>query len=190
MGQAHKLVTYLVAEPECEVPPTEELRDFLHAQLPDYMLPDYFVPLEALPLTPNGKVDRQALLATAITELTKSNTFGVFVKAQTRLQERLAEIWAELLHLSQIGIHDNFFRLGGHSLLATLLMMRIRSTFEVAIPLRSLFEAPTIAEMTKIIEQAQIENMQAKFAEQEEEAEQILAALEAMPNDTNLRSEG
>ncbi|TMC17286.1 MAG: methyltransferase domain-containing protein, partial [Chloroflexi bacterium] len=125
------------------------LRQWLAEQLPEYMIPAHLVILESLPRTPNGKVHRQALPAPDRTLMSRS---GTFVAAQTRLQEQLVAIWAELLHLSQIGIHDNFFEIGGHSLLATQLVSRLRQILEVELPLRSLFEAPTVASLAHHLE--------------------------------------
>jgi acyl carrier protein len=118
------------------------------------MVPPSVIFLETLPLTPNGKVDRKAL---PVPERSRVLEGTEMVAPQTPLQEQLALIWAGLLHVSQVGIHDNFFELGGHSLLATQLMARLRTQFQVEIPLRSLFEKPTIAEMALAIEQMQHE---------------------------------
>ncbi len=129
-----------------------DLRAFLKARLPVYMIPAHFVALERLPLTNNGKIDRKALPAPVEQRL---NLPGVDIVApQTPVQEQLATIWAELLLQPQIDIHSNFFELGGHSLLAMQVMTRIRQAFQVEIPLRSLFEAPTIADLSLQIEQA------------------------------------
>jgi len=113
------------------------------------MIPAAIALLPALPLTPNGKIDRQAL-----PEVSFSCTDRVAVDQapQTEIEQKLAAIWMRLLGLSQVGIHDNFFELGGHSLLATQLMSRIRDVLQVEVPLRSLFEAPTIAALANQIE--------------------------------------
>jgi non-ribosomal peptide synthetase component F/acyl carrier protein len=106
--------------------------------------------LEALPLTPNGKVDRRSLPApdTARPELEKP-----FVAPRTEVEERLAAIWSDVLGLEQIGVRDNFFELGGHSLLATQVVSRVREVFGMELPLRRLFESPTVAELAESIEQ-------------------------------------
>ncbi|HET8841499.1 MAG TPA: condensation domain-containing protein, partial [Ktedonobacteraceae bacterium] len=129
-----------------------QLRSFLKTQLAEYALPSHYVILESLPLTPNGKVDRRAL---PIPDRGLPATRETFVAPHTEQQERLATIWIELLHVSQISIHDNFFELGGHSLLATQVISRLRNTFQIDLPLRSLFEHPTIAQLARIIEQQQ-----------------------------------
>jgi amino acid adenylation domain-containing protein len=119
-----------------------DLRTWVKERLPEYMVPVAFVEMPRLPLSPNGKVDRRGLPAPtyARAELT-----GDYLPARTATQEILASIWTEVLKLEQIGIEDNFFDLGGHSLLATQVVARIRHTFQVELPLRALFEAPTVA---------------------------------------------
>jgi amino acid adenylation domain-containing protein len=119
-----------------------ELRGFLKQTLPEYMLPSAFVVLEALPLTPNGKVDRRALPAP---EASRLDPGGSTTLPRDPVEEILAEIWAEVLGLEQVGVHDDLFELGAHSLLATQVVSRIRSALRVELPLRQLFETPTIA---------------------------------------------
>ncbi|MBD2043500.1 non-ribosomal peptide synthetase [Microcoleus sp. FACHB-672] len=124
------------------------LRQFLAENLPEYMVPSAFVVLESLPLTFNGKIDRRRLSVIDILENINEN----YVAPSTAAEEVLAGIWAEILGLKQVSIHDNFFELGGHSLLATQLVSRVRDAFEVELPLRNLFEAPTVAHLAKYIE--------------------------------------
>ncbi|MCC5648475.1 amino acid adenylation domain-containing protein [Nostoc sp. XA013] len=128
-----------------------ELRHFLESKLPNYMIPSAFVVLEALPLTPNGKVDRRALPAPDLTQLVSESNF---VAPTTPVEEMLAGVWAQVLGLEKVGVNDNFFELGGHSLLATRVISQIRQVFEVEIPLRSLFELPTVSELAKEIQTA------------------------------------
>ncbi|NJK48665.1 amino acid adenylation domain-containing protein [Candidatus Gracilibacteria bacterium] len=137
-----------------------DLRIFLKEKLPQYMLPSAFVTLKALPLTPNGKVDRHALPMPEITAFTQNGHLTLakpskFELPRTPTEEILATMWAEVLGLKQVGIDDRFFELGGHSLLATQLTSRVRQTFSLELPLSSLFEAPTIREYSKVIEDAQ-----------------------------------
>jgi len=128
------------------------LRAFLEARLPSYMVPAYFVPLQELPLTANGKVDRRALPRP---EGLQEPRHRVRVPPGTPIEERLMEIWSGLLGTQEIGIHDNFFHLGGHSLLATQLISRITKKFQVEMPVRVVFEAPTIAELAARVSRAQ-----------------------------------
>jgi amino acid adenylation domain-containing protein len=139
-----RLVAYVVAESTAD-----ELRRFLKDKLPEHMVPAVFVLLDALPLLSNGKVDRNALPAP---ERTRPELGGAFVAPRTTTEELLAEIWAQILDIEQVGIHDNFFDLGGHSLLATQLVSRMRDAFQVEIPLRRLFEFPSVAGLAESIE--------------------------------------
>ena len=120
---------------------TSELRAHLNARLPDYMVPTAFVVLDALPLTTHGKVDLKALPQPQ----RRPEDAGSFVAPRTPVEEMVAEIWAALLGCGRVGVQDNFFALGGHSLLATQVISRIRATLGVELPLRALFEAPTVA---------------------------------------------
>ena len=126
-----------------------QLRQHLEQTLPAYMVPSAFVVLETLPLTANGKVDRRALPAP---DASRVNLTGADVAPRSPLEVTLARLWSELLGVNRVGIHDNFFALGGHSLLATQLTSRIRDEFSVELPLQSLFEAPTIAQLVPIID--------------------------------------
>ncbi|WP_017317818.1 non-ribosomal peptide synthetase [Mastigocladopsis repens] len=134
-----------------------QLQTYLAQKLPEYMVPSAFVVLESLPLTPNGKVDRRALPAP---NTIKSELVGGYVAPRTTVEEVLVKIFAEVLGLKRLGIHDNFFTLGGHSLLATQLVSRVRDAFKVELPLRSVFEAPTIAELSKVVESFKDSNSQ------------------------------
>ena len=144
------LVAYVVPYKGSE-PTLGELRSFLKGNLPEHMVPASFVFLDALPLTPNGKVDRQALPAPGRARAVREETF---VAPRTPLEEMLAGIWAEVLGLESVGVRDNFFELGGHSLLATQVISRVRDAFQIELPLRALFEAPTIADLAERIEAA------------------------------------
>ncbi|WP_138497554.1 amino acid adenylation domain-containing protein [Nostoc sp. PA-18-2419] len=146
------LVAYIVASSE-QIPTQVELRQFLQGRLPEYMIPSYFVLLDTLPLNPNGKIDRRALPAPDISDLDLSTNF---VLPQNPTEKVLANIWAKVLRLEQIGIHNNFFELGGHSLLATQVMSRVRQAFGIEIPLQLLFENPTIANLAQALAQNQI----------------------------------
>ncbi|MUL38495.1 non-ribosomal peptide synthetase [Gloeocapsopsis dulcis] len=122
-----------------------QLREHLGQTLPDYMIPSAFIPVESFSLTSTGKVDRRVL-----PEVTSSSRTTIASRSPTEFA--LAEIWQEL-HLKSVSIHDNFFELGGHSLLATQLVSRVRDVFGVEMPLRRVFESPTIAQLALVIEQ-------------------------------------
>ncbi len=122
---------------------SKQLRDFLKSRLPDYMIPVAWVELETFPLTPNGKCDRNSLPIPDFALTTTS-----YIAPRTPQEEILANIWQEVLNVEQVGIDDNFFELGGHSLLATQVVSKIRQSLSIELPLRSLFEFPTVAELT------------------------------------------
>ncbi|TSC19388.1 condensation domain-containing protein, partial [Corallococcus sp. Z5C101001] len=117
----------------------DSLKAHLRLGLPEYMVPSAFLVLDALPLNSNGKVDRKALPEPEAPQATHS-----YVAPRTEAEASLASIWAEVLRLPQVGVKDSFFELGGHSLLATQVVSRVRSEFNVELPLRALFESPTI----------------------------------------------
>ena len=142
-----RLVAYVVSAPG-EQPTEDSLRAHLKQSVPEFMLPSAFVFLEAFPLTPNGKVNRKALPAPEFT-----GTTAEYAPPRNATEERVAGIWAEVLHVEKVGIYDEFFSLGGHSLLATQVISRIRKAFNADIPLRALFEAPTVAGLARLIEQ-------------------------------------
>src|SRR6266850_2315894 len=144
-----RLVAYVTTVEE-EAPNAEELREHLKGALPEYMVPSAFVVLEAMPLTANGKVDRKALPAVDFT----AQQTRRYEAPQGEIEEILATIWQELLHVERVGRHDNFFELGGHSLLAVQAISRLRESFRVEISLRNLFEAPTIASLREKVEAA------------------------------------
>ena len=124
--------------------------------------------LESLPLTPNGKPDRRAL------RTIKDNAYlsnKEIIAPRTPVEETLADAWRNVLHLERVGVHDNFFDSGGHSLLATQLVSRVREAFQVELPLRSLFDNPTIAGLALVIEQALIEKIEEIS---DEDAERLL----------------
>jgi len=165
-----RLVAYVVANVEFS-PTTNELREHLGQRLPGYMLPSVFVKLDVLPLTPNGKVDRRALPAPDQAQIEMGNEY---VPPQTPTEEVLAGIWANILQVDRVGIHDNFFELGGHSLFATQVVSRIRDSFQINLPLHSIFEAPTIAEISEVVERVLNENIESLTTE-------ITPALRKMP---------
>jgi amino acid adenylation domain-containing protein len=144
-----RLIAYFV--PEVGVEPTSlELLTFLQEKLPSYMLPSAFMAIKEIPLTPNGKVDRRALPAPEQIEV---STAG-FIAPRTEMEQLVAEIWCEILGITQVGADSNFFDLGGHSLLATRVMNRIRERCGVELPLRVLFEFPTVVSLAAKLDDA------------------------------------
>ena len=139
-----QLVAYVVPQGESD---SNEWRAFLQQRLPEYMVPSVFVSLPALPLTTSGKVDRRAL--------PEPETVQAKVEiARTPTEELLCGIWSEVLSRAEIGVTENFFELGGHSLLATQVLSRIQAVFQIELPLRTLFEAPTVRELAARVDSA------------------------------------
>jgi amino acid adenylation domain-containing protein/thioester reductase-like protein len=144
---SQRLVAYIVPQLQ-QAPNVMELQQFLQQKLPKYMVPSNFVVLEALPLTPNSKVNRKALPAPD----TAHREQETFSPPRNSLEEKLVSIWSDILRIEQVGINDNFFHLGGHSLLVVRLFARIREAFQVDLPLQTLFEAPTVANLAERLE--------------------------------------
>lgn len=142
-----RLIAFIVPHQQ-PGPTTGELRDYLAARLPEYMVPSAFVPLEHLPLTPSGKVDRKALPVTSTTRLPQGTPFHA---PRTDDEEVVARIWADALGLERVSVHDNFFGLGGDSLLAMSVVARVQHAIQVELPVIVLFTAPTVAEMASTL---------------------------------------
>jgi len=172
-----RLVAYLVPAGQ-QAPTATELRRFLSEALPNYMIPSTFVTLDALPLAPNRKVNRRALPAPGRSRPELENSY---LAPRTPVEEGLAEIWGQVLDIDQVGITDSFFDLGGHSLLATQVISRVIKTFRVKVTLRSLFQAPTVADMAVVIVQNQVEKAESK------DIEYLLAELEELSDEESRR---
>ena len=176
-GPMKRLVAFVIGEVGAsnmeEV--ASQLNRYLKGHLPDYMIPSHFVMLDAFPLTPMGKVDRKALSSYKVEQ--QESVRMAYVAARTPLEEQLSQIWQEVLGVERVGINDNFFDLGGHSLLAARVGTRVRETFQIELPLRTIFELPTIAGLAPVIMQVQIEQ-----ADSNELAE-VLAELERFSED-------
>ncbi|MEI6411850.1 MAG: amino acid adenylation domain-containing protein, partial [Bacteroidota bacterium] len=140
-----ELAAYLMAKPETTLPDATILRSFLGNTLPDYMIPSYFVALESMPMTSSGKVDRKALPAP---DSSAMHTGTKYVAPRNAVEIQLVEIWEQVLGREQIGVEDNFFNLGGHSLRAIRLSTEISKLSGQNIPLRMIFQYPTIAELS------------------------------------------
>ena len=147
LARDNRLVAYVVAQAET-APPASDLRAFLRQRLPEYMVPSAFVTLASLPLSPSGKVDRKALAGIEVGRAEERP----YVAPRTETEATLARLCAELLELERVGVDDNFFELGGHSLLATQFVSRVREAFCVELPLRALFEHPTLAELAEAVD--------------------------------------
>jgi amino acid adenylation domain-containing protein len=162
-----RLIAYIVLK-ESSFSVTN-LRNFLQSKLPEYMVPSVFITLKELPLTQNGKVNRQELPAPDKARLENDR---LYVAPRNSTEDKIANIWTEILKLQRISIHDNFFDLGGHSLIVTQVISRLRDIFDVEIFVQQIFETPTIADLAVIVTQ--------KLAEQtdEETLAQALAELE------------
>jgi amino acid adenylation domain-containing protein len=143
-----RLVAYIVPQSEITIT-IDEIRQFLKAKLPSYMIPNAFVILDALPLTANGKIDRRALPPSE----SSSEPSEKYVAPRNPIEDILVNVWSEILKVEKVGINDNFFELGGHSLLATQLVAQIRDRLEIELPLRQLFNSATLAELAQEIEQ-------------------------------------
>ncbi|GAB3390079.1 non-ribosomal peptide synthetase [Lysobacter fragariae] len=172
-----RLVAYVTADgsaPTTTAPTAAALRDHLKAALPDYMVPSAFVVLERFPLTPNGKVDRRAL---PVPETSAGND-RESIAPRTPEEVTLAQLWQQLLGTTTVDVRDNFFDAGGHSLLATQLLARIDQAFAVELPLRALFEAPTLEQLAARIaverEQLHLEG---------DDLDALLASLEGLSDE-------
>ncbi|HEX8186396.1 MAG TPA: condensation domain-containing protein, partial [Blastocatellia bacterium] len=150
-GGEKRLVCYVVKREEGEEVGGGELREYVKRKLPDYMMPSAFVFLDRFPLGPTGKVDRSHLPPP---EAIRPELSRVYLAPRTPLEEVLAGMWSDLLGIERVGVDDDFFELGGHSLLATQAVSRIRQAFGVEMPLRTLFERPTIAETARQVNEA------------------------------------
>jgi amino acid adenylation domain-containing protein len=150
-GAERHLAGYVVAAraPELTLEP-RDLRDFLAQRLPEYMVPTVLVRLDAMPLTPNGKIDRKALPAPT----GEDASLGGLIAPRTPIEGVLAGIWSEVLALDRVGVTHSFFELGGHSLLAMRVISRVRQAFRTELPLQALFEEPTVAGLSRRVEQA------------------------------------
>ncbi|MBW4602151.1 MAG: amino acid adenylation domain-containing protein [Calothrix sp. FI2-JRJ7] len=161
-----RLIAYIVSKQESALS-INELHGILVEKLPEYMAPSTFILLKELPLTPNGKVNRLALPAP---ENIRSELLGLFAPPRNKIEEILAKIWADILKVEQVGIHDNFFDLGGHSLLTTQMLAKVQETLQVDVSLRSLLEMPTVAGLAESIEKACTTEANAKVVNLKAEA--------------------
>ncbi|HEV7784396.1 MAG TPA: non-ribosomal peptide synthetase, partial [Thermoanaerobaculia bacterium] len=147
-------------------PAPSELRAFLRERLPDYMVPAVFATLAALPLTPSGKVDRRAVSAAAAETMAHPDEGKAFVAPRTAAEETVAAVWSEVLGLPRVGATDHFFELGGHSLLLPQVLHRLRAAFQVEVPLRLLFDEPTLEGLAQAVEEVVIEEIERQMEQE------------------------
>ena len=142
-----RLVAYVVSGTD-QRPPTDDLRNHVRGLLPEYMIPSGFMFLDTLPLTPNGKVDRNALPAVPTSAFEAKSGY---VAPRNKIEQIMSDAWSEVLGVEKVGVFDNFFELGGHSLSATRVIARLKSAFQIDLPLSSVFIEPTVAGLSKHI---------------------------------------
>ena len=164
-----QLVAYMILH-ENDSLELSELKTFIRAKLPGYMVPVSFVILDEYPLTPSKKIDYKSL---PIPEAKHKTLKSEYVAPRNDIEKELAEIISNLLNVKKVGIYDNFFDLGGHSLLATQFISRVKEVFNKDIELRSLFEKPTIAELSVIINDLEIDNEEVKILQEERSEKSI-----------------
>lgn len=144
----NRLAAYLIVDNGMS---SSTIRSFLRERLPEYMIPSDFVMVDTLPLTPAGKVDRRAL---PLPDRTRPDLDSTFVAPRTDTESLIAKIWSQILGVEQVGVYDNFFDLGGHSLMAIQILSRLRNMANVEIPLRAMYETPTVAKLAEEVEAA------------------------------------
>jgi amino acid adenylation domain-containing protein len=153
---AQRLVAYAVSAATDSAPSSVELRAYLKERLPEYMVPALVVMLDALPLMTNGKIDRRLLPPPEM----RTETEESYAMPRTPVEELLAGLWGDVLGLGRVSVHDDFFELGGNSLLATQLVSRVREALRVEMPLRELFEHPTVRSLAGMLEQSEVNGLE------------------------------
>ena len=159
-GGEKRLVAYVV--PSSEEPlKHSDFRNHLKKTLPEYMIPTVFIFIESVPLTVNGKLDLRQL---PVPDLVQEISEDTYVAPRTETERMMAEIWSRVLGLTKVGIHDNFFEIGGHSLVATQIVSQVRDEFQKELPLRALFESPTVAGLAEILSGERPDDDQVRMA--------------------------
>lgn len=158
------------------------LKEHLKARLPDYMVPSQWMMLKQLPLTPNGKIDRRALPEPQ----SRPEEMGEYVAPRTDVEWILVDIWTRVLRVDQVGVEDNFFDLGGHSLLATQVVVRIQSQLSIEMPMRLLFEYPTVRSLAVQVEQLRQDRLLGQIEAGDAGLQEILERVTSMP-ESNVR---
>lgn len=154
------------------------LHSALSERLPEHMVPSTFMLLQAMPVSPNGKLNRPALPAP---EAERLEVAGAYVAPRTPVEEAIAGMWAEVLALPKVGVHDDFFKQGGHSLMATRIVSRLRERFGLELPLRVMFEARTVAELAEVVEELQLAEADSG------DLDRLMAELDNLSDDDVLR---
>ncbi|NOX38150.1 MAG: amino acid adenylation domain-containing protein [Calditrichaeota bacterium] len=172
-GGQKRLVAYFKPKKKAQVS-INALRTYLRQRLPEYMIPALFMEVEAFPKTPSGKIDRRALPEP---EGVRPELSSRYVAPRTPIEQELAQIAAEVLGLDRVGVQDNFFELGGHSMLAVKVIARIQEKYQVNLPLRTLFESPTVEGLAMAITQLQAQQ------QDDEQLEQLLDELENLSDE-------
>ena len=177
--EQQKLVAYIVTDTDLNIP---ELKTKLSKKLPDYMIPVSYVTLEKFPLTANGKIDRKAL---PLPGQDRSQLSNEYIAPRTEEEEKISLIIADLLNIEKVGINDNFFELGGHSLLATKFISRVREEFNIELPLRRLFENPTVSGLTKVLSQSEASSDEKieQLDRGEQDIDQLLMELDGLSDE-------
>ncbi|PSF28880.1 non-ribosomal peptide synthetase, partial [Aphanothece hegewaldii CCALA 016] len=163
--EQQKLIAYIVTK-NSDIE-TSQIKTYLQDKLPEYLIPAVYVILDAFPLTPNGKIDLAEIRFAARNALPKTDLLNndLSIAPRNSTEQLIADIWTDILKLEKVGIYDNFFELGGHSLLATQIMSRVREEFKIEIPLRTLFETPTIIGLAEFIINQQLEQVDDELLE-------------------------
>lgn len=186
-GQA-AIVAYIIPD-QPDLVTAESVRDQLKSQLPEYMIPSAVCLMDEFPRTPIGKIDRRALPDPDLASMAKAE----YIAPRNPVEETIAGIVAKVLRVDKVGIRDNFFDLGGHSLLATRVMAQVRQIYQVDVPLRSLFESPTVEGLSLAILKTQAQEVQKEDMEQmlldldqlsEDEVAKLLQEMDANPEET------
>jgi acyl carrier protein len=160
-----RLVAYVVSEGERAG--GRELRRYLAERLPEYMAPSVYVEMDQLPLTANGKIDRRRL-----PEPEAESGESRYVEPGSEVERVVAEIWAEALGVERVGVEDDFFELGGHSLMAARVLARVMEAFHIEVPLREVYQRPTVANMARLIE--------ATYDSQRDEMDELASVLDQL----------
>ncbi|HSF41147.1 MAG TPA: amino acid adenylation domain-containing protein [Thermoanaerobaculia bacterium] len=176
LGSGRRLVAYFVATPGSSLP-VAELRTFLQERLPSFMVPEVFMALSALPRTASGKIDRRALPAP---DRSRPELAVRYVEPRTPVETALAGIWAELLDIDQVGLHDSFFELGGNSLLATQVISRARAALGIELDLARMLRSPTLASMARMEQESRGAAPPAAAPQRGKSIDQQLADLELL----------